>query len=395
MKRFPFRRCDLKQHLSKLRGAVGIIFLLPLTFAILFGFIYERNTVTYVPLVICDQEQSALSRRVVQAYSDSEAFSVVAEVTDPDDMNQYIASGKAKAGLDIPVDFSKTIKTGQGATLLLSVDFSNTMIGNAAMKGAAEINQTLGVAVGTSSMEAKGILPHAAAKMAYPVRMGIRILNNPVAGYSPFMLIGLVMNGLQIGIMLVLCPMVVGACKQKLPGESVWHVVGQKAGLCILMATMSFYLSLGAVHFLFHIPLQGSLIHIGMIVICFTYFVSAVMVFFASVSPSELLSIQIPLLYLMPGVLFSGLSWPAWYMNEFSQVFSFLLPLRHAAVPMRSLLLEGQAPGLWHSCAWMLTLGTVAFLMGSGIFSFRCNGGVETTMKYVKYKWKSIKGKRG
>lgn len=89
---------------------------------------------------------------------------------------------------------------------------------------------------------------------------------------------------------------------------------------------------------------------------------------FASVSPSERLSIQIPLLYLMPGVLFSGLSWPAWYMNEFSQVFSFLLPLRHAAVPMRSLLLEGQAPGLWHSCAWMLTLGTAAFLMGSEIF---------------------------
>lgn len=74
MKRFPLRCCDLKKHLFKLRGAAGIIFLLPLTFAILFGFIYERNTVTYVPLVICDQEQSALSRRVYKPTAIAKPF---------------------------------------------------------------------------------------------------------------------------------------------------------------------------------------------------------------------------------------------------------------------------------------------------------------------------------
>lgn len=92
--------------------------------------------------------------------------------------------------------------------MLILVDSANNMFGNAAMTAANEINKTLAVGIASQLLEAGNQLPQAAMSMAYPVRMGIRIINNPTTGYSPFMLAGLTMNGLQIAIMLVICPLV-------------------------------------------------------------------------------------------------------------------------------------------------------------------------------------------
>lgn len=46
----------------------AILFLLPLAFTLAFGIIYWQNSVEAIPLVICDEEQSPLSRTIIQAY---------------------------------------------------------------------------------------------------------------------------------------------------------------------------------------------------------------------------------------------------------------------------------------------------------------------------------------
>ena len=53
----------------------AILFLLPLAFTLAFGIIYYQNSVERIPLVICDEEQSVVSRTIVQAYSDAESSS--------------------------------------------------------------------------------------------------------------------------------------------------------------------------------------------------------------------------------------------------------------------------------------------------------------------------------
>ena len=185
-----------------------ILFLLPLAFTLAFGIIYYQNSVERIPLIICDEEQSPVSRTVIQAYSDSEKFSIMGEVYHAEDMTDALQSGSAIAALYIPADLSKKIKTGDPIDLLILVDSANNMFGNAAMTAANEINKTLAVGIALQLLEAGNQLPQAAMSMAYPVRMGIRIINNPTTGYSPFMLAGLTMNGLQIAIMLVICPLV-------------------------------------------------------------------------------------------------------------------------------------------------------------------------------------------
>uniref|UniRef100_UPI004026BA8C hypothetical protein n=1 Tax=Megasphaera sp. TaxID=2023260 RepID=UPI004026BA8C len=58
-----------------------IVFLMHLAFTLAFGIIYYQNSVERIPLVICDEEQSVVSRTIVQAYSDAEKFQLVDQVT--------------------------------------------------------------------------------------------------------------------------------------------------------------------------------------------------------------------------------------------------------------------------------------------------------------------------
>ena len=182
---------------------------LPLMFTLLFGLVYRENTVNAIPLVIYDEDQSGTSRQLIQLYADSERFHIVAYVDSEEAMKATLDSGQTKVALAIPKGFSKDMKRGRGTELLLMVNSANNMFANAAMTASQEIARSYTIAVGQKMLESAGLLPQQAMHAVYPIHLGVRILGNPTNGYTPFMLSGLMMNGLQIGIMLTIAPLLV------------------------------------------------------------------------------------------------------------------------------------------------------------------------------------------
>ena len=175
---------------------------LPLTFTVLFGTVYSPNVVNNITLTVCDEDQSSTSRTLVNMYADSEKFLIVAHVATLDEVHAEIFSGRAKAALIIPKNFSREIKLGHGTEVSIVVNSSNNMFGNPTLSAAQELNRTFSIGVAQKLFEGANLLPDAAMATVYPIKMGVRILGNPTNGYSPFMLSGLLLNGLQIGIML-------------------------------------------------------------------------------------------------------------------------------------------------------------------------------------------------
>lgn len=367
-----------------------ILFLLPLGFTLAFGIIYFQNSVERIPLIICDEEQSSISRTIIEAYSDSEKFSIIGEVYHSEDMEDAIESGNATVALYIPADLSKKIKNEDSVDLLILVDSANNMFGNAAMTAANEINKTLAVGIASQMLEVGNQLPQAAMSMAYPVRMGVRIINNPTTGYSPFMLAGLTMNGLQIAIMLVLCPLVAREFHHHVYRKHVssWKILLAKIVPVWGMSIVSFFLSLVFLYACFTIPVRGSFLDIGLIIAAFTLAVSCIMVLFAVCSPNEIMSIQEPLLYIMPGLLYSGLSWPDFYMNQLAEVIAFIFPMRHGADVIRDLLLAGYAPALYSQCLQLFGMGTLCLLLAWGVFILRRRYGLLNMMRHVLHRKK-------
>ena len=361
----------------------AILFLLPLAFTLAFGIIYYQNSVERIPLVICDEEQSVVSRTIVQAYSDAEKFQLVDQVTRSEDMVDDLNSGKALVGLYIPEDLSKQVKLGNPVPLMLTVNSANNMFGNAALTAASEINKTLFVGIAAKLLEAGNQLPAAAMNMAYPVRLGIRIVNNPTAGYTPFMLAGLTMNGLQIAIMLVLCPLIAREFRYHGYEKSIpsWLILGAKVLCVLVMAVPSFFLSLGFLYYSFAVPVQGSLAALAVMITAFCLAVASIMVLFAVLSPDAVMSIEMPLLYIMPGLLYSGLSWPDFYMSDVAAAIAQIFPMRHAADSVRDILLAGYAPALVSQSLQLLLMGAGAFVLGTAIFALRRRYGMKTFLE--------------
>lgn len=184
-----------------------LLFLLPLLYLLFFGNAYSSNIVKDIPLIIYDQDQTAVSRSLVQAFADSERCRIVAQVVTQADMDQAMAENKALLALAIPPQFEQSIKQGRGATVLLQANSANNMFANAGIGAATEIVQSFSAGTAKKLWQGKNQVPAAALNMAAPVKLGIRVLNNPTTSYTNFMLLGLVLNGLQIAILLTAGPL--------------------------------------------------------------------------------------------------------------------------------------------------------------------------------------------
>ena len=57
---------------------MALIFLTPLVFGVLFGLVYLNNVVEHIPMAVYDEDQSSLSRKLIQVYGDTQRFAIVA-----------------------------------------------------------------------------------------------------------------------------------------------------------------------------------------------------------------------------------------------------------------------------------------------------------------------------
>lgn len=57
---------------------MALIFLTPLFFGLLFGLVYLNNVVEHIPMAVYDEDQSSLSRKLIQVYQDTRRFDIVA-----------------------------------------------------------------------------------------------------------------------------------------------------------------------------------------------------------------------------------------------------------------------------------------------------------------------------
>ena len=361
---------------SLFHGRVPLAALLigtPLMFTVLFGVIYDADVVNDITLTVYDEDQTSLSRTVVQAYADADRFRVVSYVASEEEMKAEILEGRARAALEIPKNFSKEVRLGRGADYMLMVNSANNMFGNATIAASQEISRSLSVAIGQKLLEGVNLKPSEAMNAAYPVRLGVRITGDPANGYTSFMLAGLMMNGLQIGVMVTLSPLLVTEILGLRRGREYPSWLLSLAGALPypILAFVGFMASMLVLVNVFAVPMRGSWLDAALLGGSFLTFVSGVLLLFSACVPSRELSLQAPMVYIMPGVLYSGLSWPPFDMSTVAAAFGKLLPMTYAGIALRDITLSGYCPELFTNCAVMVGAGIFCYVLATVIFDFR------------------------
>lgn len=351
----------------------AFIFGIPIVYVILLGMVYAPNVVKYIPAVVYDQDQTAVSRAVVQAFEDSERYNVVSYVTSQEQLDEYLRENKAQAALVIPPNFSQDVKLGRASQVLVDINGSNLLYANSALVVAQELGATISASMGQKLMEASGQLKSQALNTVVPIGFGTRILNNPTYGYSIFMLPGLGANGLQLGIVLAICTVVVSELRriEYWQGTSSLKIILGKILPYWFCGTAAFVLYIVTMISVFPIPFRGDIFNMLFIGSAFVLAVVAVGVFYSSIAPDETYAVQLPIAYIMPAFLFSGYVWPKISMNTFSLFFSAICPLSYMADNVRDVLLSGYAPFLVRDALTLIAAAIIVIAISIGIFDWR------------------------
>lgn len=363
---------ELRAWKERRPASLAILFGVPVVYTLLFGLVYGSNVIKNIPLAVYDQDQSAVSRSLVQAFADSDRYEIVGHVASQEELAEYLRDNRAMAALAIPPHFARDIKHGRGAAVALELNASNLMFANNVLSTYPEITQSFAAAAGQKLIEGLGQPPSQALATAAPVRLNVRILDNPTAAYSSFVLPGLTVNGLLIAIYLVASTLLTAEYAALLRGrQPAWAIVAGKLLPCWLLSVVAFAVSIGLLVACFPVPLRGSVLQLLAVGGAFAFAVAAFGLFVSSLTPNVIVAMQYSAVYVMSSFLCSGYSWPAFAMSDLMRAYAALQPITYAAVTVRDILLLAVAPGLAKNILILLLFGVVFSAAAAAVLALR------------------------
>ncbi|MDK2824813.1 MAG: type transport system permease protein [Clostridia bacterium] len=360
-----------------------ILLLLPIFYAVLFGYLYSENVVTGIKTAVVNHSPSQLSRNIIEGFNKSEKFNLKMQLKDENEIKTYIENGEIDAAIIIPKDFTRDIKKGKNSDILIIVNGTNMLISNSTMTNALQIVETYSTGIAIKKYQAQGVFKELAYESAKPISFKIRPWYNPTFNYTNFLLLGLIATAIQ---QITLMYVAISIAKEKERGtikellsfsdRAVPLVLGK---ILPYFLSAAFTLSMAAmVGFkVFNIPMRGNFFVLLALGTAFILCITALGVMLSIICRNELEATQLSMLVAVPSFLFSGYTWPLQSMPVPCQVIAKMLPLTYFAESFRRIALMGI--GFEH-------ITQNAYILGS-------LGIIFTIIAIVSFKIKYMKGK--
>lgn len=364
---------EIRQIFLKDPRLAVIIFGASLIYLVIFSLLYGTHVVNNVPLAIYDEDQSHISRALVQAFADSEKFHIVVQPNTEEEMQQLLKSHTVYAAVHIQRGFAKEIVSGRSSPVFFVTSGINLAITNTSTSAAAEIVGAFGHSISTKLAEKIGVKPSMADSKTAPVRVSLRIHGNPTLSYLYFFAIGLSVAAFQQAVFLPVAASMIREYTRldELRDKSALKVVGLKMLPYYLLDTISFFLTLLLAVKVFAIPCRADFVSILMLATAFIFCAMGLSALVSSLCDSEVTFSKLSLIYAVPAFTLSGYMWPFQSMDIFSQLLSYIIPLTYFADSLRDLLLSGYTPLLIRNVLILYSAGIVLISLSIGVFAYR------------------------
>ncbi|KQX51487.1 multidrug ABC transporter permease [Paenibacillus sp. Root444D2] len=359
------------KHILKDRRLFLILFFVPILYTVLFGSIYLHHKVTDMATVVIDEDQSPLSRQIIQAFEQSETFQIKKEYHSEEEVKQALSTGEAKVGLIIPSNFEAKLKHGETLPLLTLIDGSNMMISNSATKGANEVITTFSMGYSQKKLQLKqGLQNEEVMNTLSPIPFRYRIMYNSAFNYSDFMLYGLVGAILQqvlfLGIALTITREKDAGTWQRFEAwkRNPWRIAYAKTAPYFLINFFNTAVTFVIALYAFGAPMSGSLLVGLAIIVSFTFAVSGIGYLISLFSSNQLGATQTAMLIAVPSFMLSGFTWPFEAMPKVLQVLGHMLPLTYFLDGVRNVFVKGNDFSvIWHDCVSLILTGALTYFI--------------------------------
>jgi len=352
-------------QLRRDRLTMGMMVALPLVQLMLFG--YAINTeVRHIPMVVYDQDHTAESRDLVRSMVATTYYDVVGHVRDYQAIRRALRTSEARVALVIPATYSRNLKRGATARVQLIVDGSDPQTVASATNTAASLVSARSAALLVRRLAATG------GRSNPPTELIADTWYNQDLRTAVYIVPGLVgviltMTMVMLTAMAIARERERGTLEQLIvsPIHNIELVLG-KILPYILIGYIQMALILFVGHWLFDVPLVGS---IGLLFALASVFIAANLalgLFFSTLAKTQQQAMQMSFFFLLPNILLSGFMFPFEAMPRPAQWLAQALPLTHFLRIVRGIVLKGSSFADVHSeFLWLCGLFGVLVLVGS------------------------------
>lgn len=331
---FDHFKQELKAILTD-QGAILILFIAVVVYPVIYSIVYQKETITDMPIAVVDQDHSASSRKYAQMLDASAEMNIAAHPTDMKAAEDLLMNNKIDGVVFIPEGFQKQIMNGEQANVAIYADAAYFLKYRNQLLAITYSNSYFSAGISVIKYMASGQSYDQALVSNSPIDAQSHILYNPCSGYGSFVMPGIMLVVIQqtllIGIGLMggsfseskKSPFFLDPKRRK--HEIIPHLFG-KAGAYLLASMFNVAFTLVMVYHWFNYTDNANFLHVMMLIFPFL-----VAVIFLGIGISTLFihreSAITFMVFLSPITLFlTGISWPTSAMPEWLITLSKILP---------------------------------------------------------------------
>jgi len=335
-------------HIRRDRTTIFFMFMVPVIQLLIFGFAIDV-TIDNIPLVVLDLDGRAESRRLIQSLENTQTFQVVGRPYNQESFRRAIRSGRAKAGILIPAEYSARLLRNEQAEVQVLIDGSDSQIATTALNTVTLLVQNMSVGRAQTVGEAIQFAParNESGAPALPIDVRPRLLYNPNLESSHFFVPGLIAVILQM-VLLFLTSFSIVRERELGTLEQLFVTPVGRGGLLFgklipyaLMAYGELLIVLVAMVGIFEVPISGSLVLLLALSSLFILTVLGLGLFISTIAATQLEAVQFSFLVMLPSVFLSGFMFPRSEMPLVIWLAGYLLPVTYFVEIVRGVILRG------------------------------------------------------
>ena len=317
------------RQLRRDRLTFGMIVGIPVIQLMMFGYAINMD-VRNLDAAIADMSGTSASRQMVMDMSESQIIKIIGQVSSVEELEHLMRQGKISVGIYIPPDFDRRLHQANRAAAQLLVDGSDTVVQGAAAQLAQVANQAR-----TSPYNDR------------PPVMELRTYYNPERRSPVNTVPGLV--GVILTMTMILFT-AVAIVRERERGNLEMLITTPVRTSELMLAKIIPYVFIGLIqvslvlllgHFLFQVPMAGSLLDTYAITLVFIVANLALGLVISTMVSTQFQAMQLSFFILLPSILLSGFMFPFAGMPRPAQIIAEVLPLTHFIRLIRGVMLRG------------------------------------------------------
>lgn len=333
-------------------------FIMPIVMMLLFGYAVNTN-VDNIPTAILDQSKTEESRQFIEKFEGSKYFIITENVDNEDELADLVNSGKIKAGLIIPANYSEQIKNKANAEMELIIDGTDPTTARTALSSGLLIMREY-----SQKYTAQNLIKYGISADKLPgISLKTNVWYNPELESTRFTIPGLVGLILQ-NITIMLTAFALVREKERSTIEQLivtpikpFELILGKLIPYIVIGYSGFLFALGICVWFFNVNVAGSLGLLLLLGFLFVFCSLSIGMLISTFAKNQMQAMIVMVFVLLPSILLSGFIFPREAMPKVIELIGYIIPLTYFLDIIRGVMLKG----IGLNYLWQDTLALLLF----------------------------------